>query len=452
MMGAEDWLSVVAFSSSAYAVTPLTKMDAEGKAAATAAISYLKPDGGTDLAGALTLAYSMPPATKRATIVVLTDGEPSTRPPRGFGHEVGELAKLHPGRALFTVGFGMGTALDTDVLAECATAGGGIYAYVPDGSMVGTVFIHLMANLLCAPPSPPLVGARAVFVARLRQAYNLAAFGNFDAARGVVEQTYAELEGEDAMRADLIDPSPNLGQVSKALGAWAKWGRHYLLALIHAHQWQWAMNFKDRTMALYGTPATKAKIAAGETIFRSLPPATKGPAINIQTMLNASGGCFGEQTQIKMLGGGTKQVADLCKGDVLVNGATVRALVVYHNVTCGLFESAALQITAWHPFRRVHENWRFPANTDPVLKHFVGTVYNIVLDGDPWVESADGWQCVTLGHGLQAPVVKHAYFGTQRVIDDLVRQGGFEAGRVEFKNPVFSVSRETGVVEGVADV
>ena len=57
-------------------------------------------------------------------------------------------------------------------------------------------------------------------------------------------------------------------------------------------------------------------------------------------------------------------------------------------------------------------------------------VYNFVLaSGFPTV-LVDGVACAALGHGLDAPVVAHPYWGTSAVIDDLKTKPGWDVGRV----------------------
>jgi hypothetical protein len=56
-------------------------------------------------------------------------------------------------------------------------------------------------------------------------------------------------------------------------------------------------------------------------------------------------------------------------------------------------------------------------------------VYNVVLDTGHEL-TIDDTVCVTLGHGLEGPVVSHAYFGTSRVVDDLRRMRGWDDGLV----------------------
>jgi len=83
---------------------------------------------------------------------LLTDGEPTQdfNPPRGIAKTLeGRLSTL-PSDALtiHCCGYGYGDTLDSPLLRNIALLGSGSFNYVPDGSMVGTVFIHLMCNLM----------------------------------------------------------------------------------------------------------------------------------------------------------------------------------------------------------------------------------------------------------------------------------------------------------------
>jgi hypothetical protein len=46
--------------------------------------------------------------------------------------------------------FGFGYNLDSKLLSEIAVAGSGSYSFIPDCTMVGTVFVNFLANSLSA--------------------------------------------------------------------------------------------------------------------------------------------------------------------------------------------------------------------------------------------------------------------------------------------------------------
>jgi len=154
MMRPEDVLSIVTFSDAAHTVLPFTPMTAAGKTDAGLAVAQMRNAGSTNLWAGLRTALELAALARgqgNVCIAVLTDGEPtaSMSPPRGILLSFdAEMKKLGVSCSLFTCGFGMGEALDTVLLRDLAARGRGSYNFIPDGSMVGTVFVHLMANVL----------------------------------------------------------------------------------------------------------------------------------------------------------------------------------------------------------------------------------------------------------------------------------------------------------------
>ncbi|KZV87126.1 hypothetical protein EXIGLDRAFT_724076 [Exidia glandulosa HHB12029] len=92
--------------------------------------------------------------TRVRSIFLLTDGMPNVHPPSGELQAFKKYLDAHP--ATFTVStFGFGYALDSQLLLKLATTGGGQYSFIPDSGMVGTIFVHAVANALAtyAPTS-----------------------------------------------------------------------------------------------------------------------------------------------------------------------------------------------------------------------------------------------------------------------------------------------------------
>ena len=80
--------------------------------------------------------------------------------------------------------------------------------------------------------------------------------------------------------------------------------------------------------------------------------------------------------------------------------------------------SPALLITPYHPVR-IGGVWRFPCELTLAQRRACTAVYSFVLR-DEHVMVVEGVECVTLAHGFEDnDVVRHAYFGTTRVVDDL---------------------------------
>jgi Mg-chelatase subunit ChlD len=159
-MKEDDRIALVTFSDSAQVVSQLTNMTTSGKKTVLDAIERLKPHGSTNLWDGLKVGMNIlnedfakarntdiASSHHLSTIFILTDGMPNVPPPRGHIPMLKSYLDAHPMSRQFSIStFGFGYSLDTQLLLEIALVGGGGYGFIPDPSMVGTVFIHAAAN------------------------------------------------------------------------------------------------------------------------------------------------------------------------------------------------------------------------------------------------------------------------------------------------------------------
>ena len=87
-----------------------------------------------------------------------------------------------------------------------------------------------------------------------------------------------------------------------------------------------------------------------------------------------------------------------------------------------------LLITPYHPVR-VDGKWSFPCDIKGITQLPCDFVYSFVLESGHSMEIG-GIECVTYAHGFKEEVVKHEYFGTNRIIDDLKQMQGWESGYI----------------------
>ena len=148
-------LGIVSFSSNANLVMPITKMDTVGLANATNAITGLRSSGVTNIWDGLRIALLQAAnaidRNPRANIqiLLLTDGEPSQDllPPLGIKSTLKRKMDALKGKVTIST-FGFGYSLDADLLESICILGNGTYGFIPDCSMVGTVFINWAAKAL----------------------------------------------------------------------------------------------------------------------------------------------------------------------------------------------------------------------------------------------------------------------------------------------------------------
>jgi len=154
LLGPNDLCSLVAYTDDATTIfegEPVTK---ENRKELIKKLESLHPQNQTNIwAGVLSGMECIRKSqekdqTRMASVILLTDGQPNKRPPRGEVVMMQKHMDKYPGLhfSMNTIGFGYN--LDSPLLIDLAKAGHGTYAFIPDSGLVGTVFVNLTSNLL----------------------------------------------------------------------------------------------------------------------------------------------------------------------------------------------------------------------------------------------------------------------------------------------------------------
>lgn len=149
-----DELAIICFDDKQETILQPTKMDVNGRNQARRSLSKISHRYGTNIWGGLLAALKLAKANKGKNIAIIlqTDGESdkSYNPPDGIVNAFREWKEDNADVkfTLHTVGLSYGHTLDMPLLLQLAYAGNGTVNYIPDGSMVGGVFINLMSNLM----------------------------------------------------------------------------------------------------------------------------------------------------------------------------------------------------------------------------------------------------------------------------------------------------------------
>ena len=151
MLGDNDYIAIVTFSTNSKLILPITQMDSIRRLNAIQKIDMLKTEGQTNIWSGLCNAIDLSRQTicenKNVFSVLLTDGESNINPPRGIISTLSTYIKENPFKGTFST-FGFGYNLDSNILNEVATLCNGIFAFIPDATMVGTVFTNYISNCL----------------------------------------------------------------------------------------------------------------------------------------------------------------------------------------------------------------------------------------------------------------------------------------------------------------
>jgi hypothetical protein len=295
---------------------------------------------------------------------------------------------------------------------------------------------------------------------------------------------------------DFVSQEDSQEQITKAISRpdwFIKWGYHYLLSLSLAHLTRQCHNFKDQGVQLYGSSLFIQLQDEVLNIFSSLPPPTpslisqhsyqnfnnnniannlsQSNYTSIRTPMSVyvdrSGGCFGQECQIKLIDGTMIPLNKLTGEEIVFQGeGNVGSKIKYivqtqiHNSNISMCKIDKLIISDYHPvYDNLTDKWVFPNQLVESQNIKLDYMYNIVLESGFWVE-IEGFKCVTLGHGLTKfnssnKILKHDYFGTNKVIHDLeefskaIRLTSVESKIIRIYDYVVLRDSETNLVAGI---
>ncbi|KAF4910177.1 hypotheticall protein [Colletotrichum fructicola] len=149
-MDETDRLGIITFASKAKVVQKLMPMNKKNKTLAEKNINGMRPIDATNLWHGLLEGIKLfreggEVNTGRVpAIMVLTDGMPNHMcPVQGYVPKLRGMEQLPA--SVHTFGFGY--SLRSGLLKSIAEIGGGNYSFIPDAGMIGTVFVHAVANL-----------------------------------------------------------------------------------------------------------------------------------------------------------------------------------------------------------------------------------------------------------------------------------------------------------------
>ncbi len=500
MLNENDTISIVKFSTAATILLNPTKMNETNKGLVNRVIDSLIPDASTNIYDAIQKSIEIVTRSENLssnyTALLLTDGYPNINPPRG----ILETLKAKPTNlTMYTFGFGYD--IDSKLLYDLSMYGNGGFGFIPDCTMVGTVFINAMAHILTKDvishlidndPIEPIMDIPAVggagtatptdefiifhseYLEALHQSIE-AMNKSADSAISHLTTLYEKYKDSSNMKIkevlkDIVSTNENEGQIGMAPKYAAKWGLHYTRAYTRAQALQYTMNFKDPGLQIYSNHVFSQMQAIGDDLFVSLPPpvgsitsyggtgySTASAGVASMAMFhNASGGCFAPHCMVKMGDNSYKQIQNIHPDIDYVwtpsGPAKVVALVKIgsSNPYQPMSNINKLWITPYHPIL-FEGRWRFPADIAFYCDRLMPVVYNLVLESGHIIDVND-FLCPTLGHGLTEDLVKHDYFGTHKVIDDLKKLPGWAFGRPTFTNLKAIKNAEGVICEWVDDV
>eukprot|EP00184_Porphyridium_aerugineum_P006135 CAMPEP_0184699730 /NCGR_PEP_ID=MMETSP0313-20130426/5885_1 /TAXON_ID=2792 /ORGANISM="Porphyridium aerugineum, Strain SAG 1380-2" /LENGTH=871 /DNA_ID=CAMNT_0027158855 /DNA_START=81 /DNA_END=2696 /DNA_ORIENTATION=+ len=307
----EDQICIVKFHTFASVFEPLKFMNAHNQKTLIEKLRTLEPEDSTNIWDGLRLSIDSISGLsadqlkdKNVHIYLLTDGENNVSPP-GEMHEVTMnyiKRKCPAGMNPVVSTFGYGSDLDSDMLYSVADAcNGGVFGFIPDASLVGTVFVNALSNSLMLGAasdeeralmiSDPIISSIseqfASVIMQLLNKYSerersqtLEAFvtGIREMVQGFDPSLENHAKHKAFLEGMLLDCSPTMdtkiGQIHKAIQDqyFNSWGKHYLRSVMSSYKRLVCINFKDKGMQSFKTARFVEEQQRIGDLFIQLPP------------------------------------------------------------------------------------------------------------------------------------------------------------------------------------
>jgi Mg-chelatase subunit ChlD len=146
-----DQIIFIEFDTHANLILEATRLNEQGKQRAKLVIDSLESKQSTNIWDALRIgikqAQKFVNISKNVALLLFTDGEPNQNPPMGIIPTLEEeLSDIDVNFTILTFSFGY--HVDSILMEDIARIGHGVYGYCPDATMVGTIFINYLANMM----------------------------------------------------------------------------------------------------------------------------------------------------------------------------------------------------------------------------------------------------------------------------------------------------------------
>jgi hypothetical protein len=146
-----DKICIIKFSNTASVISDIKFIDQTGKTDTLRCIERLEPEGMTNLWDGIKTCINKIKdnydVNYNVSMIVMTDGVSNSDPPRGIIPSLTDLIRQN--KLNFTINtFGYGYNIDSNLLENIANIGSGIFGFIPDASMVGTIFINMISNII----------------------------------------------------------------------------------------------------------------------------------------------------------------------------------------------------------------------------------------------------------------------------------------------------------------
>jgi len=480
-----DEIGLVTFNNKANVILKLTNVTKKNIQSVISQVESLRANGGTNIWDSLRVACNLVSEYSQnntTNLLLFTDGESNVDPPNGIVNTLNTFLESKPQLNLAINTYGFSKDINSGLLYEISTIKNGVFGFIPDASMIGTVFVNSLAYIMTK--NKFVVGDDdRDFITQIRTTLSNV-FTDRERCQNIIDTFCSTITSSNAfhqsVKSDFTKTSdPSSGQVAKAVeqAYFNAWGKHYLRSVLSAYNNCFCLNFKDKGVQYFKTPEFETHQKHIENIFINMDPPTptgltvpsvalhsspvltasaavhSSPVLTASAALrsspspmtsrtfsntyyNTSGGCIASGSTVSVqTNDGIRSccVDDIQPGmSVLTRqGVDVVKQVIKLKFTGMLSCYGSQRLTCYHPVFMTNR-WQFPQNIQMFnTNHYSNIyVYDFILEKHDSVDMGD-FYAITLRHNIKNDrVASHDYFGTNAIVRDFMRHPDWNTGYI----------------------
>ena len=356
------------------------------------------------------------------------------------------------------LGFGMNTVTDCETLAKMAGLLRGQYLTIPNLAEFLGIFACMCSNIISkmkggvCPSSEEKERFCNRFIDLVRHAqHRTERYHHFNFRVNVLLALKSEFPS--FMTTEMCER--DMQQLCEAClnsGNYARWGKQYMLSTISAWVNRQPQNIRDKGCeSLFSGPNYEE---IKDECFKRYAEMYPDPVNQSIGNSEANGvTCVLPETIVQMANGQSKMAESVQKGDLVQVYNKDTATFGNAKIVCVVYSKASFSepviqldptdeyslITKWHPVVDTQSlKSLFPCKSKTSVQLEAGTTkrINFVLDDGHLlvIGSSKKYAMFTLGHNyMNDSVASHPFFGTDKVLQSLQNQKGYEVGEVFVK-------------------
>lgn len=359
-LSADDMIGLVSFADTATMVMEPIHAT-EGKMEYICdMIDSMKALSTTNIWAGLKMALNEAKQYKNVSILLFTDGVPNMHPALGYDKVMADNTVFFNDTNVHVFTYGYDT-MDVNLMAKIASNYNGMFNYISDASMIGTVFVHTMANILSQASKSIRCVATGVELGQLNYGQRRHFILPENPGSLIIDDTEIPVDVHPGFAADVykfhfnrffvgvsinaflsevgsvtrdkfystgkvsaevlenakrnfwaaiskidLEGTPDLkqdvfGEIKMAFDNYNRWGKYYLWSIHFCHEREWCNNFLDKGTQRYATGMMfKEHLKRLEKVFEELPVQKPTGREMVETL--GGSGLFGS------MGGGTLSV------------------------------------------------------------------------------------------------------------------------------------------------